>query len=150
MVRYWAMAPVEYKDKAHYYRVWQYDRDNGIITIGWDVGEPESVIDLEARYGMYWPEESNHGFKMLYKFWYEIRPGDRIIARAGRKRIVGVGTASAGPYVDENHGRFAHGSNCLPVDWEFARERVFPDMVFPRYTIVELDEAKFMRLTRNL
>ena len=50
MVRYWAIAPSRYSPKASFERIWRYDRDNEIITIGWDDGQayiferPKSLV----------------------------------------------------------------------------------------------------------
>ena len=149
LVRYWAIAPSRYSPKASFERIWRYDRDNEIITIGWDVGKPTSLRDLKAWYSMYWPDETEHGLKMLAMFWFEIRPGDGIIARAGRKRIAGVGIVRGEPYYDKNIGEFAYGSNILPVHWDSVEEKVFRELVFPMHTITELKESRFEQLTRR-
>ena len=153
MVRYWAIAPSMHKPFERFERCWQYDRDNGIIAIGWDVGAPESRDDLKRKY-----EEvasrmgrrdgwGQRGLQMLAKFWYEIRIGDQIIARAGRKKIVGVGTVTGQPYYDEDGDRFTWGCNFLPVRWDSLGEKMFPELVFPMDTIIELQETRFEQLT---
>ena len=154
MVRYWAIAPADYGNRERFEQCWQYDRANGIMAIGWDVGAPSSRDDLEAKYAevahnaKYAHKESwtRHGLNMLTKFWFDIQPGDRIIARAGRKRLVGVGTVQGSPYYASSKGS-TWGRNFLPVSWDDIKKREFPNVVFGRHTVSELQEDRFLALT---
>ena len=88
MTRYWVIAPAEYRDQDAFNRCWDYCRNNGVIAIGWDLGEaPRSQEHLEELFNRRAEEKgwSPFGWHMLRKFWFEIQPGDRIIARAGPK-----------------------------------------------------------------
>ena len=113
MTRYWVIAPAEYRNPDEFDRCWSYDRQNGVIAIGWDLGEaPRSQEHLEELFNRRaekegWKEGwTSLGLHMLRKFWFEIQPEDRIIARAGRKRIVGIG--------ENEHGEEHRRSPALP------------------------------------
>ena len=148
MLRYWAIAPTDYSDRGAFEKIWQFDRDHDVIAIGWDVGEPQSREDLEKKYARASEEEgwTQHGLNMLKKFWFDIRPGDRVIARAGRKRIVGIGTVRGEPYFDPESGQSNEGANLLSVQWDDVEEREFERMVFGMHTIYELSEPRFEEL----
>ena len=69
MVRYWAIAPAEYAERGpkrrHFDRCWQYDRDNGIMAVVWDVGAPRDRNHLKVLYAAADKkalEERNHYF----------------------------------------------------------------------------------------
>ena len=149
MLRYWAIAPSDYGDRKEFERCWQSDRQHGVISIGWDVGEPHSTEDLEKKYAEAAADEdwTQHGLNMLKKFWFEIGPGDRVIARAGRKRIVGIGTVRGEPYFHPEDGESSWGGNFLPIEWDDVEEIEFPHIVFGMHTIYELSEPRFENLT---
>lgn len=148
MLRYWAIAPTDYGDRGEFNRCWQFDREHGVISIGWDVGEPHSIEDLAEKYAETAAVEdwTQHGLNMLKKFWFEIGPGDRVIARAGRKRIVGVGTVLGEPYFHFEDGGSSWGANFLPIQWDDVVEIDFERMVFGMHTIYELSEPRFEEL----
>ena len=148
MLRYWAIAPTDYSDREQFQEIWQIDRDHNVIAIGWDVGKPRSEEDLEEKYAKTARDEgwTQHGLNMLRKFWFDIRPGDRVIARAGRKRIVGIGTVQGDPYFHPEDGQSNEGANFLPVQWDDVEGKEFPNMVFGMHTIYELPEPKFEEL----
>ena len=84
-------------------------------------------------------------------FWFDIQPEDLIIARAGRKRLVGVGTVQGSPYFDPANESLTWGRNFLPVKWDDVAEGEFPleaKELIP--TIRELTEKRFMELTSGL
>ncbi len=148
MPRYWAIAPSDYSDRDEFERCWRFDREHELISIGWDVGQPQSREDLEDKYARAAADEdwTQHGLNMLQKFWFEISPGDRVIARAGRKRIVGIGSVRGGPYFDLEDGESSWGANFLPIQWDDVEEIEFADMVFGMHTIYELSEPRFEEL----
>ncbi len=113
MVRYWAMSPYPFggsgtkRQREVFKRVWEYDREHDVIAIGWGsgLGDPSSWSreELEGRYLEVYPGKTG-GLRQLTNF-LEIQPGDRIIAKGGRRKIVGVGTVAREAYYDRAKGR---------------------------------------------
>ena len=158
MVRYWVIPPTGFGNKEEFERVWEYACDNGIISIGfgWNMGDAASLSleEMESRYlSDRGKPVSRHTLRQVFKFWNDIRPGDRVVARGGRKRIVGVGTVQGAPFYDptrmQETGLTDH--RCfLPVQWDSgdsATEKEFPSIVFGMQTVCELEKTRFEELT---
>ena len=149
-MRYWNIKPYHYRDRPEEFaQCWDYDRSNNVIAIGWNLGDVVnlSVETMRARYDRAFPDYPAD-FHQLRKFWKEILPGDRIIAHAGRKRIVGLGRVKGPPYYSlEEWGRRGRGitytthPNFLPVHWDDTGEHTFPNQVFGIQTVTELTES---------
>ena len=155
MTRYWVIAPASYDKAQKFEHFWEYDRDNSVISIGWNIGNIADLNDEErlAGYKEHFPADSKHGFHQLNKF-YAVQQGDRIVARGGLKRIVGIGTALGTAYYSPAQGSAIVGDmdtdtyeNFLPVQWDDLSERVFPNIVFGMQTVRELLASKFEELT---
>ena len=95
------------------------------------------------------------------KFWFEIQPGDGIIAKGGQKKILGGGTVKGRPYYSQAQGQERAGlpdfllyektHECfLPVQWDNAEEKELPNMAFSQLTLHELSEDKFKALTGGI
>ena len=95
MVRYWVITSHHWDRPEAFEHCWKYDRSHGVIAIGWSIGNGINMSDEELgmRYDEEFPE-SPRDFHQVRKFWKEIRIEDRIIARGGRKAIVGIGTVT--------------------------------------------------------
>ena len=157
MAKNWVMAPLE-NEPGHFDQVWKYDRENNVISIGWDVGGFDSPKELKSRYqerarvNENWTET---GFRQLKAFWYDIKPGDRIIARRGRKKIVGIGTVVGSPFYSpkmkvEQAGTFEPDhAYFLPTEWkDFERE--FPDIKFGMHTLYPVPDDRFEEFVNEI
>ena len=156
MTRYWAIAPADYNQVQKFERFWEYEKDNNVIAIGWNIGDIPSWTQkkVQDRFDDHFPGWSKHGLHQLTKFYNEIQPGDRIIARGGRKKVVGIGTVTGPAYFSPTEGSTMTGvtdvdphENFLPVQWDDLSEQVFPDIVFGMQTVYELRASKFEALT---
>ena len=125
MVRDWAMAPAEYGPRgtkwATFWKCWQYNLEHGVIAIGWDLGEaPESKEHLAWLWENYarpkWPNRE-HGLRMLSYFWFDIEPGDTVVARAGLTRYVGLGEFRGEPFYDQEADGLSWGCSFRCVEW---------------------------------
>ena len=146
MAKKWVMAP--FANNRHFDRVWKYDIDNAVISIGWNVGDFSSLEELEQKYWEHggWKQG---GLAQLRDFWDSIRQGDRIIARRGRKKIVGVGVVTGPPFYSPERKveQSSDHAYFLPVQWDNF-EREFPDDKFgqrPR-TLRPISDACFREL----
>ena len=98
MPRYWVMAPVESQPSDHYDAVWQFDRDQQVISIGWNqlgdltqMTREELTRSVTTAYPDKPPSTIGLIVNMLWAFYHELRPGDYLIARRGIKALAGVG-----------------------------------------------------------
>ena len=165
MVKYWSVAP--YRNQRTmpgpqswhpegFEQAWKYDRENSVIAIGWyEVGDLSGVskTEIKRRYikrrfnDMKNGGDRSRGYLNLQRFWHDIKQNDRIIARYGLKRIVGVGVVTGKPFYDLAKGQLWTGElpirphpNFLPVFWEeFDHE--FKERVFHMDTVSEVKET---------
>ena len=151
MAKNWIMAPFNHSERPRFDQVWNYDRENGVISIGWDLGDFGTREELQSKFGERIERNGwrKHGLAQLTLFWYEIKPGHRIIARGGTRRIVGVGTVTGPPFYSpqmkaEQGGGVFNGDHgyFLPVQWNDF-ERVFPSNTFPQQTLYSVSNDRF-------
>src|SRR5438094_4196323 len=153
MPRYWVIAPYHADRPDEWERVWQFDLENNLISIGWaklgnisDLNEHDLQDLLDHTY----PSTRRHPFRMLWDFYHSIRPADFVIARRGTKKIAAVGVVMSDAYYEEAKNaigqKYPH-SNHINVKWETSpRDKQFSSPVFSRFTVYEISEAKFRNL----
>ncbi len=158
MQRNWVIAPVESKKPELFDRVWQFDLENGLISIGWselgDVSQlsREELAKVVADAYREKPLHTQGLFaNMLWNFFHEIKPGNYIVARRGRMKLAGVGEVSASAfYSPGKNPLLASGyvhSNFIRVNWHASpREKSFPSVVFPMHTVAEISDSKLRSL----
>lgn len=156
MARNWVITPYHYDEREAFQKIWAYDRRNGIIGIGWgDMGDLTNLSEEEIRrrYVRFYGDLTSSGLNQVIRFWRAIHPGDHVIARGGRKRILDVGTVTGSAFYDAQRGRerarvggdaYIH-EYFLPVQWD-GIEREFPNQVFGMLTVYELPDEKFTQL----
>jgi len=160
MRRYWVMAPYDSTQTEIFDKAWEYDLKNGTLAIGWKdlgdisrVGEPELRLKFTEVHG----KPNTKDINAIWKFYHEISARDVIIARRGRKKIVGIGTVTGTAFYDEEKGKQRVGDptgntyfypNFIKVEWE-RREIEFDRMVFCFYTIYEISEDKYQSLVKG-
>ena len=156
MVRYWVIAPIHYDDVQIFDQYWQYDLDKGVISIGWGMGDISNISyeEFQTRFQNEFPEEWRNRHQ-VWNFWSSIQEGDYVIARAGRKRVAGVGVVSGPAFYslqmaqEQNKGVNDHpNENFLPVRWE-GKDKEFRRQVFGMQTVTEMTAARFEELFNN-
>ena len=157
MVRYWVIAPYNYDNREAFEKAWDYCRKNGVIGIGWDLlgdlslASRNEIKVLYLRQAEYRnnPETGNEsrGYLSLQRFWHDIEIGDRVIARAGTKRIVGLGTVSTKAFYSLEMGEGLRSglpmnlhAYFIRVNWQTV-DHVFPISVLPRDAVAETKKA---------
>ena len=159
MVRYWVIAPyrnqrtIPGKGTWHtqgFKQAWEYAKENGVIAVGWyHVGDltGASRNQIKNQYLNAYGKERGRGYIVLQRFWLDMKPGDRVIARYGLKKIVGLGTVAGNPCYDLEKGKEWAGElpldphpNFLRVSWQ-SYSHCFVDTVFQRITVSELKES---------
>ncbi|NOU26850.1 MAG: hypothetical protein HOO96_02995, partial [Polyangiaceae bacterium] len=137
---YWKISPGEVGGE------WPTCCEKQVILIGWkELGDLSGIDEAEfdrraaaARKDHDW----GGGVAQAWKF-RNIRVGDRIVANAGTKRVLGIGTVT-GPYQFVSGSEYPHR---LPVRWDDVEPRVV-DMPGWRRTLVRLTESTFNTLAQ--
>lgn len=156
MKRCWVIAPYSSKDEEGFEKSWSYDLKKGVIAIGWSklgdvtkLSDSELMKKIEKEYPDSHAQKIFNNFKIFYK---EIKEGDVIIARRGRKAIVGIGEVSGAAFYDLNMGKERYQgegaspySNFLLVKWQ-DRCIDFDEIVFGMQTIQQIADRKYNSL----
>lgn len=159
MSRYWVMAPYHADQPEIWERVWQFNLDNGLISIGWkELGDFSEYREEELREAIEntYPNESTANktriFNMLWDFYHNIEDGDIVIARRGRKKIAAIGTVKGKAYYSHAKNAEAIGtnnyySNHLDIQWhDTPRDKAFDHIVFGMQTLYGISEARYKTL----
>ena len=159
MVRYWVIAPSRNSRSTTderdwhpngYDTVWGYDQENSVIAIGWGELGDLTGFSREAIKRQHAATYNNEGrgYLSLQRFWCDISPGDRIIARRGTRKVVGIGTVIGKPVYDPDQGDLRTGGlpiypypNFLPVKWGRLEEFNLQVSSLPRDTVAELKQS---------
>lgn len=162
-MRYWVIAPCDSQRQAIFDKAWEYDKQNGTIAIGWrglgDISKVSRDELNQAYQRTYGPEAATSETRtcnLLWRFFHEILPGDRVIARRGRKRIVGIGTVTGSAFYDEAKAidRVDRLSdhwypNFISVHWETTTEIDLGTIALSMSTMYEIPEEKFRSLAEG-
>ena len=158
---YWVIAPYSADPPDEWQRVWDFDLPNNVISIGWtELGDISSLSEekLCAVIDRAYPDPETSAkargiyYRMLWDFFHEIRLGDVVIARRGRKKIAAVGTVTRTAYHDPSKTPSAVGDwytcrNHLDVRWDaFPRDKEFDAQVFGLQTVYSIPAEKFRSL----
>lgn len=160
MPNYWIIAPYDATQAETWEKVWQFDLQNNVISIGWGtLGEISNYDEdqLKAAIANTFPDKTSatqtRCFNMIWNFFHTIKPGDIVIARKGRKFIAAVGTVLKSAYFDSAKNIEAHDPEdphyyFLDVQWhDTPRNKDFGRQVFGIQTIHRSSEAQFRKLT---
>ncbi|MGD0518241.1 MAG: PDDEXK nuclease domain-containing protein [Thermoguttaceae bacterium] len=157
MPRYWVIAPVESKDSDLFEKIWKFDFENNLISIGWSqVGDVSKLNkdELLEKISLVYPDKPK-GTKglfanMILTFYKDIAPGDFVLARRGQKILVAVGKViKSAEYTPGRNPDNTHG-NYLEVDWQKPpMNKDFSRLVFPRHTLKELTEEQYFSLLKH-
>lgn len=149
MPRYWVIAPYEAKNYDFFNQVWQFDQINNTISIGWGQLGDVSNMDkqtLSNKLAQTFPR--SRAVNMIWAFYHEIKPGDIVLARRGRKTLVGIGTVTKAAYYEP--GKNPHLSalgdshpNFIDVEWKPLNKEIISSFVFPMYTVSEFSDAQY-------
>jgi len=157
MKRYWVIAPYSSKNEEGFEESWSFDLKNGVIAIGWSkVGDISRLSDTELMDKMkkeYPDKHAQRSFNTLKLFYSEIKENDIIIARKGRKTIVGIGEVSGSAFYDLKMGKERYCGqgedficpNFIRVKWQ-DRYIDFDQMVFGMNTIQQSSDRKYNAL----
>ncbi len=158
MPRYWVLAPIESKPADVFDKVWQFDLANNLVSIGWkELGDVSAMTrqELAASVAVAYPSKPLQTqtlfVNMIWAFYHEVRPGDLIFARRGRKTLAAVGKV-IGPAVYTPGKSPLHGHpNFLEVAWQAQpRDKSFPTVVFPMHTLAEISELQAQSLLEGV
>lgn len=162
MAQYWIVSSYHADRPMVWEKVWQFNLENSLISIGWkelgDISEysKDGLKDaIEQTYLDSPPNIQTLYLNMLWSFYHEMTSGDIIIARRGRKVIAGIGTVTGPAYYEHQKNIEATGpenpySNHIGVRWHDAqRDLVFQRVVFGMQTIYEITEDQYRSLVEE-
>lgn len=157
MPRYWVIAPFESKSPETFDKIWQFDLESNLISIGWEeLGDissqsQEKLFQVIATTYPDKPQQTKGLIaNMLWSFYHEISVGDLIIARRGRKSLAAVGKVSQSAFYAPNKNPYSGHPNFIEVDWqEQPRNKLFSNIVFPMHTLMEVTEETFQNFLQN-
>jgi len=159
MVRYWVIAPYSAEDQDQWRKVWEFDKRNSIISIGWRELGDLTVFNREslraAIDSSYKDSPSNIRSmyaNMIWSFCHEIKPGDMVIARKGLKTIAGVGEVQSAAFyaapsqLDSNSSDSPY-SNHIPMKWlPTPIDKSLGRVAFGRMTLYEISNDQYKSL----
>lgn len=137
--------------------MWRYDLEHNVISLGWnalgDVSklneeQLRELVDRIEKDGA--PRSRKYTVQSLWNFYHSIKAGDRVIARAGLKKIAGLGTVIGEAYYDREKNAGVPLNNHLNVQWtDECRGKPFSKQVFSMLALYQIDEQKFRTLTES-
>jgi restriction system protein len=151
MPRYWVIAPYEAENLEAFNKVWQFDLDNSVISIGWSAAGDASKMtsdELANAVALAYPERppATRALyrNMLWNFCHEIAPGDMILARRGQKVLAAIGKVTQSAVYSPGKDPGIDHPNFIGVEWlSEPRDKAFPSIVFPRFTLKEISDAEY-------
>jgi hypothetical protein len=157
MRRYWVIAPYSSKNEEGFEESWAFDLKNSVIAIGWSkVGDLSRLSDTELMDKLkkeYPDKHAQRSFNTLKLFYSEIKEGDIVVARKGRKTIVGIGEVIGKAFYDLSMGKERYSGqsedficpNFIRIKWQ-DRYIDFDQMVFGMNTIQQISDRKYNAL----
>jgi restriction system protein len=151
MPRYWLIAPIEAKPPDLFDKVWEFDLANDLISIGWKQLGDVSKLSRDELYQAICAAYPNKPVQtrglytnMLWAFYHEIKPGDNVIARRGRKILAGVGRVDGSAYYAPAKSPHHGHPHFLNISWSAQpRNKLFASVVFPMHTLAEISSEQF-------
>jgi 5-methylcytosine-specific restriction protein B len=130
--RYWSFSPGENA------ALWEKCYEDSVIRIGWDkigdLSECKSLVDarqkLKAEYKEKYKNKDNkeknprNDGLAVWQFVHDMKIGDIIIAKKGKKEILGLGTVTSGYERDDSYPDF---KNVRHVNWQKKGKWVLPE-----------------------
>jgi len=158
MTRFWIIAPYAANPPDQFESVWQFDLANNVISIGWpelgnvlEMSEAQLNDSVAREYPDKPPQTKSLFSNMLWAFYREVRPGDMVIARRGRKTLSAVGKVTQNAVWSPNKNPKANHAGYLGVEWQTSpRDRDYGRIVFPMHTLKEASEDEFNRSSATL
>jgi restriction system protein len=154
MPRYWIIAPHESDPSQLFDKVWQFDLDNDIISIGWaKLGDTSEMSreQLEEAVAAAYPDRPPASKKFIAKtiwtFCHDIAIGDYVIARRGLKVLEAVGQVSRPAFYEPEKNPLIHHPRFLGVAWQKPPQKIeFPIRMFIMPTLQAITEERFREL----
>lgn len=152
---HWVIAPVNPANVKLFERSWGFDYQNGLIAIGWpDLGDVSRLSrqDLVERIRQVYGNKMKRAHITIWRFWHEIKTGDKVIAKRGIRKMLAVGTVTREAFYDEILGKERVAGltddffpNFIGVEWE-RREFEFPERTFAIGTLHSIPAERYHQI----
>lgn len=147
----WAIAPFEARDGQAFDDVWAFDLANNVVSIGWhELGDISGLArsDLLSKVISTYtkvPLATQTLFaNMLWTFCHEIKVGDTVVARRGRKALVGIGRVTGPASYSPGRNPTTTHPHFLPVQWDSSSAPAsFDSLIFAMHTVWELPPERW-------
>jgi 5-methylcytosine-specific restriction protein B len=124
--RYWLYSPGDNASE------WDEFHEKGLMAIGWDdIGDlsrfksrDEMGTAMKEAYGQNYSDKISS--LATWQFAHDMKPGDIIFAKKGRKNIIGRGTVASDYIYDASRGSFKH---VRKVQWDPKVNCEYPDLM---------------------
>lgn len=143
---YWLIAP------GHGAEMWQEFYEKGIVAVAWDelgnFGDYIDQDDIRQELENIHPATAQVISSLaVWQFGHEMRPGDVVFARNGRKELIGRGKVTSDLHYDDNRESYR---NYRSVDWTHQGSWTFP-VDSPTKTLTKItDRRDYVELLEEL
>jgi len=149
--RFWAISVGEGG------RLWNKCQEEHVVAIGWDMlGDLRRYADRDAiaraLSSRRRPDEAapHNDSLACYEFVHEMKPGDYVVAKVGRKKVLGVGRVNGDYKYDPTRNEY---HNIRSVDWIRAGNLELPEAAWvPLKTLTDMTDVDIFTdfITDNL
>jgi len=159
MPNYWVIAPFYFENPKIWQCVWERNLKDGFISVGWESLKNVSALNehqIFQRHRQKIHDKTEKGAhadsKVLHKFWHNIRIGDVVVARRGRKCIAAIGIVTSMPYYDPKKAKKSFEPepaypNHLDIKWnDVPRDVQFQNQVFGMQAIHSISKESLQGL----
>ncbi len=128
-------------------RLWNKCQEDRVAAIGWDeLGDLRDYTDREAitqaltdRRGPNAPAPSNDSLA-CYEFAHRIQPGDYVVAKIGKSKLLGIGVVKGDYHYDPTRAEY---HNIRQVDWLHAASLEIPEGAWvPLKTLTDVTDYR--------
>jgi hypothetical protein len=137
--RIWVISP--YHNRSPFDKVWEFDKKNNLIAIGWAELGDLSGLSNDEIYHRYIKEakKGNKDYKVhsqaptfLYDFYNKINIDDIVIARQGWQKIIGIGRVTRQAYFDKKKGE-------EPFKITKSKAKIYPHIIDVNWKEISID-----------
>lgn len=154
---YFAIPPTSVSDES-FERIWEFDRQNSTIAIGWGkTGELAGMTkeEIASAYDTGYPDRAENKYKRasdlknICTFYLDINQGDIIIARKGLTDIIGIGKVTRTAFYDKDlstvrNDPYDHATpHFIGVDWVSTGRHSLKGRIRSQSTVRQIYEEEY-------
>lgn len=161
MANIWVISPFSHEYPDEWERVWQFDLEHGIVSLGFRRLGDCSQLDVDAiikrHFTAYpdWDGRESSDAHQIARFYSEIQRDDVVLARRGTKVLAAIGTVTRTPYYDDQltlsvfPDGIAYPNHVGLNWWDTPRELDFGRQIFGYLPFCSMDTDRFESLANE-